>query len=174
MARVQSGDEAAFADLYDLTHVRVGSIIARTLRAPEHSAEVMQEVFLYAWQNAQSYDPARGTIITWLAVLARGRAIDRVRAVTRSVARDHRHIDLDQDVVPDVADLGIALHEAAQLRDAVQRLDAKQREAVELTHLGGYTQQEAAILLSVPLGTLKTRVRAGLASLRANLQALPI
>ena len=175
MVRVQHGDQAAFAELYDATQVRVGCIVQRTLRAPDQAVEVLQEVFLYAWEHARSYDADLGTVLGWLAMVARRRAIDRVRAVTRSIVRDDRASrDPSNAVVPDVADLGVARHEAMRLRAALHLLSTKQREAVALTYLGGYTHQEAATLLCVPLGTLKTRVREGVAKLRDQLDALPV
>lgn len=172
MVAVQRGDEAAFAQLYDLTRNRVGRALARTLRAPDQSAEVMQEVYLYAWQHARAYDSALGTVLGWLTMLAHRRAVDRVRAITRARARDHREYHLSPSACPDVADDGIARHDAARLHTAVHRLGTAQREAVALTYLHGYTHKEAAELLSVPLGTLKSRIRAGLANLRALIEPL--
>ena len=144
------------------------------LRAPDHAVEVLQEVFLYAWQHARCYDLEQGTVLGWLIMLARRRAIDRIRTVTRSAARDHRtSLDPTHAVVPDIAEVGIARLEAARLRAAVHRLNTKQRDAVTLTYLHGYTHEEAAALLRVPLGTMKTRVRAGVATLRDQFGVLP-
>ena len=174
MARTQNGDEAAFVDLYDLTHAVVHGVVQRTLRAPDQAVEVLQEVFLYAWEHARCYDPRAGTVLGWLTMLARRRAIDRIRAVTRSAARDHRaSLDPTYAVVPDVAEVGVAHLEAARLRAAVRQLNVKQRDAVILTYLDGYTHQEAAALLRIPLGTMKTRVRSGVATLRDQLGVLP-
>lgn len=142
MARVQDGDQAAFAELYDATQLRVGCIVQRTLQAPDQAVEVLQEVFLYAWEHARSYDADLGSVMGWLAMVARRRAIDRVRAVTRSILRDHRASgDPTSMVVPDVADLGVARHEALRLRAALHLLSTKQREALALTYLSGYTHQ---------------------------------
>jgi RNA polymerase sigma-70 factor (ECF subfamily) len=171
VARVQDGDEAAFRELYDLTHARVSRVVTATVRSPEHSAEVVQEVYLYAWLNAASFDEVRGTVLGWLMMLARRRAVDRVRHVVRSHRRDLHDARTAELTVPDVAELGLARHEAAQLTTAIQQLSALQRDAVVLTFLDGYTHQQAARLLRVPLGTLKTRVRAGVTSLRLGLAA---
>lgn len=166
LIRIELGDLDAFRDLHDLTCVQLSSVIRRTVSAPDHSVEVLQEVFLYVWQNAGAYDVTRGPVIGWLKMVARHRAVDRVRSVARSRARDQREYSLTASVSPDVADIGIARHEAAQLRRTVDRLSLVQRDAVALTYLDGYSHQEAAELLKIPLGTLKSRIRLGVASLR--------
>lgn len=169
--RVRQRDESAFAQLYELTHARVTRVVTATVRSPEHAAEVVQEVYLCAWLNAASFDEVRGTVLGWLLMLARRRAVDRVRHVVRARLRDQHDAATAEQTVADVADLGLARQEAAQLRAAVRRLSVLQREAVALTFLDGYTHEQAAVLLSVPLGTLKTRVRAGVLNLRHQLVA---
>lgn len=169
MARVREGDDAAFRDLYDLTVPRVTRVVSATTRSPEHAAEVVQEVFLYAWQHTGSYDPARGSVVGWLGMIAHRRAVDRVRSVVRADVRDRRSSLTNDAAAPDTADLGIARHEAFQLRGQLDHLTLAQRQAVVATYLDGYTHQEAARLLSIPVGTLKSRIRAGLAVLRARL-----
>ncbi|MGI3783146.1 MAG: sigma-70 family RNA polymerase sigma factor, partial [Janthinobacterium lividum] len=171
LERVARGDEAAFRELYDLTHARVGQVVTGTVRSPEHAAEVVQEVFLYVWLNAASFDAVRGPVLAWMMMLARRRAVDRVRHVVRANLREQRDAAATEHTVPDVADLGVARHEAARLRGALGHLSALQRDAVVLTFIDGYTHEQAALLLSVPLGTLKTRVRAGVIRLRRHLEA---
>ncbi|MGI3785652.1 MAG: sigma-70 family RNA polymerase sigma factor [Janthinobacterium lividum] len=172
LQRTHQGDEDAFRELYALTHRSVARVVTGTLRSPEHSAEVVQEVYLYVWQNASSFDEVRGSVLGWILMLARRRAVDRVRHVAGVVRRDHRDAAAADDTTPDVADIGLARHEADQLRRAVRRLTDRQRDAVVLTFLHGYTHEQAAALLRIPLGTLKTRVRAGVLSLRDHLEAL--
>lgn len=169
--RVRQRDEAAFSELYELTHPRVSRVVTATVRSPEHAAEVVQEVYLSVWLGAASFDELRGTVLGWLQMLAHRRAVDRVRHVVRARLRDQHDAATAEQTVDDVADLGLARQEAAQLRVAVGRLSVFQREAVALTFLDGYTHEQAALLLSVPLGTLKTRVRAGVLSLRQQLAA---
>ncbi len=170
LQRVRQEDDDAFAELYALTRRPVTRVVTATVRSPEHAAEVVQEVYLYVWQHAASFDEVRGSVLGWILMLARRRAVDRVRHVAGSVRRDQRDAAAADDSVPDVADLGLARYEAAELRRAVHRLSERQRDAVVLTFLHGYTHQQAAALLSIPLGTLKTRVRAGVTSLRGHLE----
>ncbi len=169
VAQVQDGDQRAFRELYDLTHRRVLQVVARTTRAPDHAVEVVQDVYLYAWQHARTFDAGRGSVLAWLLMLAHRRAVDRVRQVTRAAARDQRWAVESDETVDDVAVLGLALHEASQVHAALGRLTARQREAVALTFLHGYSHRDAALHLEVPLGTLKTRVRDGVTNLRAQL-----
>lgn len=171
LQRTQQGEEDAFRELYVLTHRSVIRVVTATVRSPEHSAEVAQEVYLYVWQHASSFDEVRGSVLGWILMLARRRAVDRVRHVARVIRRDHRDAAAADLTMPDVADIGLARQEADQLRRAVQQLSELQRAAVVLTFLHGYTHQQAAAILSIPLGTLKTRVRAGVTSLRDRLEA---
>ena len=166
---VQHGDEAAFQELFLLTRVRLTQVVTATVRSPEHAAEVVQEVYLYVWLNAGSFDVERGSALGWLMMLARRRAVDRVRHVVRATRRDHRIAAADAIAVPDVAEIGLARHAAAELRAALAQLSPAQRDAVVLTFLDGYTHAQAALMLSIPLGTLKTRVRSGVINLRHHL-----
>lgn len=170
LEQVRDGDEGAFHELYDLTHMRVAQVVLATVRSPEHAAEVVQELYLYVWLHAATFDEVRGPVLAWLMMLARRRAVDRVRHVVRANLREQRDAAITDRTVPDVADLGMARHEAMRLRGALQHLSALQRDAVVLTFLDGYTHEQAAALLSVPLGTLKTRVRAGVIRLRHHLE----
>ena len=171
--QVQSGDEVAFRELYDLTLERVSLVVTRTLVAPQHSSEVVQEVYLYAWLHAGSFDESRGSAIGWLTMLAHRRAVDRVRSVVRSTRRDDRSAHDGSLAIIDVAAEGLAQHDAARLRGALRRLSFRQRDALVLTYWQGYTHQQAAHILSVPLGTLKSRVRDGIRNLRRQLGASP-
>ena len=171
MRGVQGGDEIAFENVYDLTVARVGQVVGRTLRVPEHSDEVVQEVYLHVWQHARSFDATRGSLIGWLVTLAHRRAVDRVRQVVQASARDQRNADQRDVVGPDVAELGLARVEAGRLHGALCRLSAKQREAVVSIYLFGWTYAHAAERLGVPVGTLKTRARDGVAVLRREYAA---
>lgn len=165
------GDELAFRQLYDLTARRVAQVVARTLRSPDQTADVVQEVFLQVWQDAGRFDRARGSVLGWLTTMAHRRAVDRVRLVIRRAERDHRAAVVEPTTVPDVAEVGLARVEATALRVAVALLPPRQREAVVLTFFDGYSHQQAALALSVPLGTLKSRVQCAVATLRRQYAA---
>lgn len=171
LKRVRHGDDEAFHQFYELTRARTSRVVADVLKAPEHSADVVQEVYLQVWQQSAAFDPLLGSALAWLTTLARRRAVDRVRQVVSSRRREQRDAATSDQHVADSADEGVARHEAARLREAVTLLSDHQREAVVLTYLYGYSNQEAATMLSLPLGTLKTRVRAGVINLRRQYAA---
>ena len=171
MVRIQAGDREAFRDLYDDTIAIAHATAWRTTASPEHASEVAQEVFLHLWQHAADYSPARGSVLSWLLMLVHRRAVDRVRQVTSAARRDQRDFHRTGTTSPDVADLAIARHDARQLHDAFAQLSTKHRDAVTLTYLHGCTTREAASLLEIPVGTVKTRVRDGIIALRHHLTA---
>lgn len=161
------GDRRAFAALYDRTAPRILGIVTQVLRDPAQSEEVTQEVYLELWQNAARFDGSRGRALSWMMTVARRRAIDRVRASQSSRDRDLRVGIRDQptdfDIVADTVD-GRFAH--AEVREAMSRISAVQREAIELAYFGTLTQAEIADRLGVKLSTIKTRLRDGLIALR--------
>ncbi|MBA8792490.1 RNA polymerase sigma-70 factor (ECF subfamily) [Friedmanniella endophytica] len=172
VADVSDGDEGAFAELYDATNARMYGVILRTLRAVDHAHEVAQELYLEVWRQASRYQRARGSVITWMTVMAHRRAVDRVRSVNSDTARDDRYA---RETAPRAFDLVWSQVEQTidqrKIHRALGVLTPVQREAIALTYLGGHTQQQTAEILQIPLGTVKTRVRDGLARLREVLPA---
>jgi RNA polymerase sigma-70 factor (ECF subfamily) len=172
LARVADRDHAAFDELYNRMSGRILGLITRVLIDPWQSEEVAQEVFLEIWQHAARFDPSKGSATGWMFRLAHSRAIDRVRAAEASVSRDWRLGIRDwhepQDGVEEIVERRL---DGRVIDRALAHLPAAQRQAIALTHLQGYSHTAAASLLEVPLGTVKTRVRDGLARLRRQLQA---
>lgn len=175
VTRTGAGDLVAFGELYGLTNVWVRQIVFRTTRSPEYAAEVVQDVFLQVWQQSATFVGERGPVLGWLAMLAHRRAVDRVRQVDRARARDQREIDLRASSVDidDVAEIGLARLEAARVRGALDLLSPEHREAIVLTFVDGHTHAQAAQLLAIPMGTLKSRIRAALVRLRRHLDPAP-
>lgn len=168
--RVAAGDEAAFEALYDDVSARVFGLIRRILRDESQCEEVLQEVFVEVWQQATRFDADRGRAVSWIMVLAHRRAVDRVRASQSSRERDLREgIKGFEESYDDVQDTVEAHLEGERLKTALQRLSESQRRAIELAYFGGYTHQEVAHLLEVPVGTVKTRIRDGMIKLRDQL-----
>jgi RNA polymerase sigma-70 factor (ECF subfamily) len=172
LLRAARGDERAFARLYDMMSARVFGLILRVVVDRSQSEEVLQEVFLEAWQTAASFDVDRGRARSWLLTIAHRRAIDRVRAAQASKRRDldagvrdlaERHTEVD-DEVELLVDGGRALQ-------CLNGLPEPQRRVIVLAHLGGYTQREISALLGTPLGTIKSRIRDGLTRLKRELEA---
>jgi RNA polymerase sigma-70 factor, ECF subfamily len=165
--RMAEGDREAFARLYDATSRLVYTICLRVLRSPEDAEEASHETYVRAWTLAGRFDPSRGSATAWLIVLARSRAIDRLRhrsLRTGSGLDDLPCEPMDPAVGPEEA-VTLAVR-AQRVRSALATLSPAHREVVELAFFGHMTHAELAVHLKMPLGTVKTRIRAGLARLR--------
>jgi RNA polymerase sigma-70 factor (ECF subfamily) len=167
MARVSRGDEHAFERLYDAVSAQVHGLIRRVLRDPAQAEEVTQEVFLEIWRTATRFDSGRGKAMTWVMTMAHARAVDRVRSAQASTDRDIKVGQRDYPAAYDeVSEAVESRLEQVQVRRCLGGLTELQRESVTLAYYGGYTYSEVADLLSVPLGTVKTRLRDGLIRMR--------
>ncbi|TDL46550.1 sigma-70 family RNA polymerase sigma factor [Kocuria rosea] len=168
------GDEAAFAALYDATSATVYGVTVRVTRSPEIAAEVLQEVYLMAWQQAARFDPARGSVLGWLCTLAHRRAVDRIRQVARERDREqaweNRRVGTPADETWQEVEQAL---DTEAVRAGMGALTGRQREAVTLAYHGGCTDQEVAQRLEIPLGTAKARIRDGLKNLRSALGVRP-
>jgi RNA polymerase sigma-70 factor (ECF subfamily) len=140
------------------------------LRDLAQSEEVMQEVLLEAWRTASRYDPARGSAMSWLMMLAHRRAVDRVRSEQRAADREQRATSAQVDY-DDVIEAVESALDRERVRRCLDALTDLQRESVTLAYYGGYSYSEVARLLGVPPGTVKTRMRDGLIRLRDCLGA---
>lgn len=161
-------DPVTFGPVYDALAPVAYGVSVGVLRDPDHAAEVTQEVMVEVWQTAARFDPARASARTWVATLARRRAVDRVRAEQSRRDRDQR--DLDASTAPPVHDV-VAEDverrlEGAAVRRCLDSLTATQREAVVEAYYGGRTYREVAERLGAALPTVKSRIRDGLGRLR--------
>jgi RNA polymerase sigma-70 factor, ECF subfamily len=167
---VALGDQAAFGRLYDLASARVFGLVKRLLVDHAQSEEVTQEVFLEIWQTATRFDATRGAALSWILTMAHRRAVDRVRSAQASRDRDTRigirDYAAEVDNVSETIEVRI---ENERVLKAMERLTELQRQAVTLAYYGGYSHSEVAKLLSVPIGTVKTRLRDGMIRLRDEL-----
>lgn len=167
---VATGDQRAFAELYDRTVPRVFGLVKRLLRDHAQSEEVTQEIFLEIWQSATRYDTSKGGAIAWMLTMTHRRAVDRVRASQASRDRDQRigirDFATEYDSVAENVEVRL---ESERVKVAMMRLTELQRHAVQLAYFGGYSHSEVATMLSVPIGTVKTRLRDGMIRLRDEL-----
>lgn len=170
LTAIASGEQDAFARLYDMLAPRVLALIVRVLVDRAQSEEVLQEVFLEIWQTADRFAPKKGQGRTWIFTIAHRRAIDRVRSAQSSADRDAR-AGLRELAVPEPGtdELVETRIEAEKVAAALSRLPDAQREALTLAYYGGYTQSEIAALTASPLGTVKTRMRDGLSRMRTEM-----
>ncbi len=171
LERIARGDGSALAELYDRHARLVFSIALRILQQQADAEDVVQEVFAQVWTQAGRYDAGRGAVAAWLLVLARSRAIDRLRA-----RRARPESAAEPDVAEGVPDLAarqdlelLTAEQVARLRRALQQLPEAQRVALELAYYEGLTHTEVAAHLNEPLGTVKTRIRQAVITLRESL-----
>lgn len=151
--------------LYEEYHRQALGLALRVLGNMGEAEEVVQEAFLAAWRGGHTYDPSRGSTRTWILTLVRNRAIDVVRAHQR---RPVQPLD-DTFDPPDATDVPLqaALNvDAARVAEALHRLPPEQRAVIELAYSSGLSHTEIAARLSVPVGTVKGRIRLGLDRLR--------
>lgn len=166
------GDQAAFAALYDRASSAVLGVCVRVVRDRTMAEEVLQEVMVEAWRKAARFDPERGSALAWLTTLAHRRAVDRVRSEQAHRDRHERAATTEHQPAFDVvADEVATRAEHRLVRDALDALTARQREAVELAYFGGRTYRDVAEVLQIPEGTAKSRLRDGLERLRRTLEA---
>ena len=165
MRGVVRRERAAFAALYDRTAPQLFGIALRILRQREEAEDVLQEAFVAVWDRAASFDPGRGSVMTWLVTVLRHRAIDRRRR--RAHLEDR--LGSEEDLLAltaaatDASDRGASL---AALQKGLGELDEQPRRAVLLAYAYGYTHEELAGRLTTPIGTVKSWVRRSLERLK--------
>jgi len=169
--RMMAGDENALATLYDRYSGMLYGLLLRILKDTQAAEEVLQDLFLQLWRTANRYDASRGSMTAWLMVMARNRAISRLRRGDRHVTDDPDGYLLESAAAPgNLEDEAVRLQMATRLRAAMAGLPGEQREALELAYFEGMTQTEIAERTGAPLGTVKSRVRAALQSLKQHMQ----
>ncbi len=160
---LKQNDKAAFSYLYDHYSGALFGIILKIINQDEETSEdVLQEVFIKIWKKITTYDPLKGTLFTWMLNIARNTAIDKVRTFknvsiqsidinVHSVDKIHQHKSVEDKI---------------GIKEIVNKLKPEYKTIIDLAYFGGYTQEEIAEELKLPLGTVKTRARAALIELR--------
>jgi RNA polymerase sigma-70 factor, ECF subfamily len=167
VAAIRSGDQGAMAALYDRFSSIVYSVALRVLQDTGAAEDVLQDIFMQLWRNPGAFDASRGNMAVWLAVIARHRAIDALRR-----RRPENNIeDCVVSIEPDLASEADRSRAMDKVRGALQTMASAQRSALEMAYFEGLTHNEIAEKTGEPLGTIKTRIRTGLLSLRKVLAA---
>ncbi|WP_244512088.1 sigma-70 family RNA polymerase sigma factor [Bosea robiniae] len=170
-AIARSGDRAAFAALFDHFAPRVKGLLMRGGAPAELAEEVAQETLLTVWRKAALFDPAKASASTWIATIARNLRIDIARREIRSrLSQVYEILDEEAPEQPDAMLSGA--ERDARVRAAMTQLSPDQYRVVELAFIEGFSHQDVADRLAIPLGTVKSRLRLALSHLRGRLEDL--
>ncbi len=169
VALLQSKDQQAFSYLYDNYAAALNGIIYRMVEERELAEDILQEAFIRIWNNFPSYDNTKGRLFTWMLNLTRNLTIDTLRS---KGYKKQAKISRDENSVSNIAqDSRVAERfDTIGLRKQLDNLKPEQRSIIDLAYFNGYTQEEIAEQLAIPLGTVKTRMRTAILELRKILK----
>jgi RNA polymerase sigma-70 factor, ECF subfamily len=169
--RVAARDSKALSELYELTVSRVYAVVMRVLRHAADAEEVISDVYLQIWDKADSFQPERGTAMAWMNTLAWSRAVDKLRKVKRELIHQALHPDDLDGTYTECEELSAeqiaeSWSSGKAIQKALQGLSEIQQQILRLAYTEDLSQQDIAIALNLPLGTVKSHCRRGLAALR--------
>jgi RNA polymerase sigma factor (sigma-70 family) len=158
--RLRQQEEAALSHLYDHYSAALYGVVLRIVKKEEDAEEVMQEIFLRIWTSIQQYDPEKGRLFTWMLQITRNAAIDKIRSKQYRV--DSRTGPLEGSAANQFVSSYEIKPDHVGLKEIVEKLNPDQRKVIDMMYFDGYTQNEVAQELAIPLGTVKTRARAAI------------
>ncbi len=166
--KMAGGNQAALGELYDQSSRLVFGLVLHIVRDHGTAEEVTLDTFHQVWRQATNFDPERGRPSTWMLTIARSRAIDRLRSTawTRKTQTPLEDAGLFLAETGTPEDDTVLSEQQRIVRTALAKLTSEQRELIEIAFFGGLTHHEIAAKLNLPLGTVKTRIRAGMSKLR--------
>lgn len=166
---IARGDEEAFASLFDRYNFTLLGFLIRILDSKAEAEDVLQEVFIQVWQHAPRYNETRGRVFTWMVIIARSRALDRLRALGSRESAATKAANERMEDFPNPVDEAIKSEQHQIMHRALDEIPEAQRHALLLAYFEGLSHQEIADRTGIPLGTAKTRIRDGLQKLRGLL-----
>ena len=172
VSAMAAGDAAALSCIYEQTVAQVFGIARCMLRSKEDAEEIVCDVYTHAWQTAGSYDPARGSVMAWLAIMARNRSVDRLRQRRRHLAlndAEQHPEDWPADPALGPEHILARLQTGSAVHRALESLPAERRRLIALAFFQDMSHQEIADSTGIPLGTVKSHVRRALCVLQAAL-----
>jgi RNA polymerase sigma factor (sigma-70 family) len=161
--KLKRHDEQAYSYFYDRYARAIFGIVYQVVPQQEIAEDILQEVFVRIWQNMESYDTTKGRLFTWVLNIARNLAIDHTRS--KDFNKQEKTVSLSENVYHDEKGEG-SIRNDAGLKKIVESLPEGNRKLLELSYFLGYTHEEIAQVLNIPLGTVKTRLRATIMELR--------
>ena len=153
ITQLQDGNEKAFEKIYQIYSKSIFGVIFTILKDEELAEEILQDVFLKVWDKASTYEPSKGRFFTWVLNIARNTSIDHMR----SKAYKNQQLNLENETFVDIIEARGDNTEAIGIQKYIRLLEPMCRKIIDLLFFKGYTQQESAKALEMPLGTLKTR-----------------
>lgn len=168
VTKFKEKDTAAFEKLYEMYSESMLGVINNIVRNNAVAEEILQDVFIKAWNNSESYSVKKGRFFTWILNIARNASIDYTRSKASKKSKQNQNADYFVDILETNESLD-AKTDTIGLRKFVTELSEKCKSVIEFLYFKGYTQKEASEELSIPLGTIKTRNRQCLEQLRINL-----
>ena len=162
---LQSKDERGFSILYDNYSSALYGVILKIVRTEEIAADVMQDSFVKIWKNIEGYNRTKGTLFTWMLNVARNTAIDKIRSQDFQNSQRNQDLDSTVEIIDSQANSQFDI-DAIGLKKVVENLRPEHRQMIDLLYFQGYTQAEVADEFGIPLGTVKTRVKAAIVQLR--------
>lgn len=161
--KLKAGDVKALEKVYDVCTPALLGIILRIVKSEDIAKEVLQETFIKIWKNASSFDESKGRFFTWASRIAKNTAINYINL--KSEKKQTQTIGLDQ--IHASRKIQTPNIDVLDVRGKVNQLEFKYKQLIDLLYFQGYTQQEASDTLSIPLGTVKTRIRSAMSQLKA-------
>ncbi len=168
VALLKNKDITAYNALYDNYSAALYGVITRIIPAEEIAEDILQEVFIKIWKSFESYDQSKGRLFTWMLNIARNSAIDYSRSKQSKI--ENKIQDIDNSVYELNRQRSNVMNtDSIGIKEQVVKLKEDYRILIDMIYFGGYTQEETAKALDIPVGTVKTRVRAAIKQLRDTL-----
>lgn len=162
---LQSKNQRGFSILYDNYSSALYGVILKIVRTEEIAADVLQDSFVKIWKNIEGYNRTKGTLFTWMLNVARNTAIDKIRSQDFQNSQRNQDLDSTVEIIDNQANSQFDV-DAIGLKKVVENLRPEYRQMIDLLYFQGYTQAEVAEEFGIPLGTVKTRVKAAIVHLR--------
>lgn len=174
LGQIARKNERALAELYDRTSPLVYGLALRIVRERSAAEDILQEVYMQVWRLADAFDPARGTVLSWIVTIARSRALDSLRSSRALLSHENNSEELDtfHSAAPDPEHDSSESERVQLVRRFLSQLPTGQRRVIELAFFHGLTHSEIASQAGLPLGTIKSRIRNGMMQIRERLSFL--